>query len=108
MTKTEVVKEVRKRVKGLNHTQIKAVMEAIRKVAVHELRKNQEFLIPGVVRIKIRNTSKRPPRVGRNPLTGGEILIPEKPAGKKLKATFVKALKVEVGQAFKKDTTPSA
>lgn len=102
MTKTEVVKEIRRKLPGkrLNHTQVKAVMDAIRKVAVQELRRNREFSLPGILKIKVRETSKRPQRVGRNPLTGSEIIIPEKPAGKKLKASFSKALRVEVDQAL--------
>lgn len=102
MNKTEVVKEVCKKVPELSRAQVKQVMEALRKVAVQELKKNREFAFPGVVKIKLQNTPKRPQRVGRNPLTGSEIVIPEKPAGKKLKARFFKALKVEVGQTVAK------
>jgi nucleoid DNA-binding protein len=98
VNKTEVVKEISKKVPGLSRSQVKLVMEALRKVAVQELKRNKEFSLPGVVKIKLDSTPKRPSRLGRNPLNGNQITIPEKPAGKKLKARFFKALKLEVGQ----------
>jgi nucleoid DNA-binding protein len=96
MTKAEVVKEIHGKVSDLTKAQVEAVLDAISEVAAQELVESQEFSLPGVVKITVKSTAKRPQRVGRNPQTGEEIVIPEKPEGKKLKATFAKALRDEV------------
>jgi len=98
MNKTEMVKEISKRVPDLNRTQVRLVVDALKDVAVRELKKNKVFAFPGVVKITVAKTPKRPERQGRNPLTGASITIAAKPEGKKLKARFFRALKVEVGQ----------
>jgi len=98
MNKTEMVKEISKRVPDLNRTQVRLVVDALKEVSVRELKKNKTFSFPGIVKIAVVKTPKRSERKGRNPLTGAQITIAAKPEGKKLKARFFRALKVEVGQ----------
>jgi DNA-binding protein HU-beta len=54
------------------------------------------FTVPGIGKLVIRNTPKRPAREGRNPATGAVIQISAKPAGKKLVFRVAKAAKVAV------------
>lgn len=98
MNKTEMVREISKRVPDLNRTQVRQVVDSLKDVAVRELKKNKVFSFPGIVKIAVAKTPKRAERQGRNPLTGATITIAAKPEGKKLKARFFRALKVEVGQ----------
>jgi nucleoid DNA-binding protein len=52
--------------------------------------------IPGFGKAVVRKTKARPARKGRNPLTGEEITIKAKPAGKKLVFRFAKVAKQAV------------
>lgn len=98
MNKTETVRVVASKVPEMTRVQVKRVLDALGEVAVEELKKGKTFAIPGLVKLKVAVTRERAERVGRNPLTGGQITIPARPEGKKLKARFAKALKLEVGQ----------
>ena len=98
MNKTEMIKELSKRLPDFNRTQVRQALDALRDVAVRELKRNKTFAFPGLVKITVAKTPKRPERQGRNPLTGATITIAAKPEGKKLKARFFRQLKVEVGQ----------
>jgi DNA-binding protein HU-beta len=53
--------------------------------------------VPGIGKLLLRKTPKRPARMGRNPATGEEIKIKAKPAGKKLVFRISKAAKVSAG-----------
>ena len=49
--------------------------------------------IPGLGKAVIRKIKARPARMGRNPMTGEEIKIKAKPAGRKFVFRFAKAVK---------------
>jgi len=53
--------------------------------------------VPGIGKLLLRKTPKRPARMGRNPATGEEIKIKAKPAGKKLVFRISKAAKISAG-----------
>ena len=53
--------------------------------------------VPGIGKLLLKKTPKRPARMGRNPATGEEIKIAAKPAGKKLVFRISKAAKVSAG-----------
>ena len=55
--------------------------------------------VPGIGKLLLKKTPKRPARMGRNPATGEEIKIKAKPAGKKLVFRISKAAKVSAGLA---------
>ena len=55
--------------------------------------------LPGVGKLLLKKTPRRPARMGRNPATGEEIKIAAKPAGKKLVFRISKAAKVSAGLA---------
>lgn len=52
--------------------------------------------IPGLGKAVIRKIKARPARIGRNPMTGEEIKIKAKPAGKKIVFRFAKAVKESI------------
>ena len=53
--------------------------------------------VPGIGKLLLKKTPKRPARMGRNPATGEEIKIKAKPAGKKLVFRISKAAKESAG-----------
>jgi nucleoid DNA-binding protein len=71
-----------------------AVLEDL--VAVILANANVGAPIPGLGKAVVRKTKARPARKGRNPLTGEEITIKAKPAGKKLVFRFAKVAKQAV------------
>lgn len=98
MTKTQLVNEIHGRLDGATKTQVKEFLEALKATAVKTLTKSGTFTLPDLVKIVLVNTNAKPERMARNPATGAQIKVAAKPAGKKLKARFVKYLKGEVGQ----------
>ena len=52
-----------------------------------------EFVIPGLVKLRVVNKEATKERPGINPFTKEPITIPAKPASKKVRATALKALK---------------
>jgi DNA-binding protein HU-beta len=53
--------------------------------------------LPGIGKLVLKKTLRRPARMGRNPATGEEIKIAAKPAGKKLIFRINKAAKEAAG-----------
>ncbi|MFW5750076.1 MAG: HU family DNA-binding protein [Planctomycetota bacterium] len=53
--------------------------------------------LPGLGKLVLKKTPRRPARMGRNPATGEEIKIAAKPAGKKLVFRVNKAAKLATG-----------
>jgi nucleoid DNA-binding protein len=46
-----------------------------------------------MIKLKVRKIPAKPARMGRNPATGEEMMLPPKPASKKIRATPLKKLK---------------
>lgn len=93
MTKAQTVAELAERT-GLTKKQVGEVFEAIRETAKRELGKRGagQFEVPGLVRLKVRETEAQKGRKFRNPATG-ETVVRDVPKSRKLRATPVKALK---------------
>lgn len=53
--------------------------------------------LPGIGKLVLKKTPRRPAREGRNPATGETIKLPPKPAGKKLVFRISKPAKVAAG-----------
>lgn len=98
MTKTELIKAIHERLGGASRRQVAEFLDALKATCVKSLAKEGSFAIPDVVKIVLVKTPAKPERMARNPSTGATIKVGPKPAGKKLKARFVKYLKGEVGQ----------
>lgn len=74
MTKSQLLQELAAK-SGRTKKEIVAVMEALVKMAYTQVKKEGEFVIPGLGKlVKV----KRPARMGRNPATGEAIKIAAK------------------------------
>ena len=95
-TKTQLVAYLTEFAEAQGHEGItkKAVGEIVDEMCATLIRCSKEGAnLPGVGKLVLKKTPARPARKGRNPATGEEIMIPRKPAGKKL-ARISKAAKV--------------
>ena len=74
---------------------VNGVFDALQDLVKKELgrRGPGEFVIPDMVKLKVRKVPAKPARMGRNPATGEEMMLPPKPASKKIRATPLKKLK---------------
>lgn len=111
MTKTQLVNAIQSKMgEGITKTNVKAFLESLTAVCGETLKKEGVITLPNIVKLVVAKVPAKPERKARNPRTGEEMTVPAKPAGKKLKARFVKHLKVAVGQlpAPKKEKAESA
>ena len=94
LTKAQVITEIAAAVdldkKTVNRT-FDALSDLIRKQMAG--RGPGEFVIPGLVKLRVVKKPATKERQGINPFTKEPITIPAKPASKKVRATALKALK---------------
>lgn len=74
MTKTQIMAALAEQT-GMAKKDVVGLMEAVTKMAYTEVKKNGEFIIPGIGKLVKVN---RKARMGRNPATGEDIKIPAK------------------------------
>lgn len=93
MTKAAIMTELAERT-GMTKKQVALVFEALQGVIQRELgrRGPGEFIIPDMLKLKVRKSAARKDAKVRIPSTG-EIIIKDIPASKKLRATPLKKLK---------------
>ena len=98
MTKTAILSEIAENT-DLNRKQVGDVLEELEVLIERHIKKRGcgEFTLPGLLKIRSvkRPATKR--RMGRNPATGEEIVIPPKPASIRVRVTPLKGLKEMVG-----------
>jgi DNA-binding protein HU-beta len=94
LTKAQVVTELANAT-DLDKKSINRVFEAIQELIRKQLtgRGPGEFVIPGLVKLRVVKKPATKERQGINPFTKEPITIPAKPASKKVRATALKALK---------------
>lgn len=80
----------------LKRAQVKEIFEGLAELAAKEVKRNDEFVLPGLGKLVL---SKRKAREGRNPQTGETIKIPAKTT---LKFRLSKAMKDSAAPAKKK------
>ena len=97
MTKTELIAAVANEMEGTTKTHVRGFLTALSIVAAKSLKKDKKFVLPGIVKFQLVNVPPKAERKARNPSTGKEMIVAAKPASKKLKARFLKSIKVEVG-----------
>jgi nucleoid DNA-binding protein len=105
MTKTELIAAVAGEMDGTTKSHVRGFLTALNTVAAKSLRKDKKFVLPGVVKFQLVNVPAKAERKARNPATGKEMIVAAKPPSKKLKARFLKAIKVEVGVVQVKEET---
>ncbi len=94
MTKAQTMSELAEKT-GLTKKEIVGVFDALNDIVKKELgrRGPGEFVIPDMIKLKVRKIPAKPARMGRNPATGEEMMLAPKPASKKIRATPLKKLK---------------
>jgi DNA-binding protein HU-beta len=94
LTKAQVVTELANAT-DLDKKSINRVFDAIQELIRKQLtgRGPGEFVIPGLVKLRVVKKPATKERQGINPFTKEPITIPAKPASKKVRATALKALK---------------
>ena len=97
MTKTQLINAISAEMENTTKTHVRAFLGALITVAGKTLKKEQKFVIPGVVKFVLVKVGPKAARTARNPATGATMTVPAKPASKKLKARFLKAIKVDTG-----------
>lgn len=94
MTKAQIVGELSDKT-GLTKKEVNAVFESLRDLIKRELgrRGPGEFVIPDLLKLKVRTIPARKAGKYINPFTKEEEMRPAKPAQKKVRATALKKLK---------------
>lgn len=74
MTKSQIIEALATKV-GVSKKEVGTFLEAVTNLAYQEVKRNGEFVVPGIGKlVKVH----RKARTGRNPATGAEIQIPAK------------------------------
>lgn len=94
MTKTAILNEIASNT-DLSRAQVGDVLEELESLIERHIRKRAvgEFTLPGLLKIKAAKRPATKRRMGRNPATGEEIVIPAKPATTRVRVTALKKLK---------------
>ncbi len=74
MTKSQLLQSLAEET-GLSKKEVTSVLDALVETAYREVKKNGEFVVPGIGKLV---KAHRAARKGRNPATGEEIQIPAK------------------------------
>ncbi|MFW6067682.1 MAG: HU family DNA-binding protein [Myxococcota bacterium] len=94
MTKAQIMSELSDKT-GLTKKEVASVFDSLRDLIKRELgrRGPGEFVIPDLLKLKVRTIPARKERKGIDPFTKQERVFPAKPAQKKVRATPLKKLK---------------
>ena len=94
MTKAQIVGELSDKT-GLTKKEVGAVFDGLRDMIKRELGKRGpgEFVIPDMLKLKVKQVPARPAGKRVDPFTKEEREFPAKPASKKVRATPLKKLK---------------
>ncbi len=94
MTKAQIIGEIAEKT-GLSKKQVGETFEALSGLIKRELGKRgpKEFVIPDLLKMKVKEIAARKAETRKNPFTGQDKQYPAKPASRKVKATALKKLK---------------
>ncbi len=94
LTKAQVVAELAQQTE-LDKKSVNRVFESLQELIRKQLsaRGPGEFVVPGLVKLRVVKKPATKERPGINPFTKEPITIPAKPASKKVRATALKSLK---------------
>ena len=94
LTKAQVVAEIAN-ASDLDKKSVGRCFESLQELIRKQLsaRGQGEFVVPGLVKLRVVKKPATKERQGINPFTKEPITIPAKPASKKVRATALKALK---------------
>ena len=96
-TKTELHNALAEKT-GLGRKEVAAVLDTLNEMIIKELGKrgSGQFILPGLLRMRVVRKPATKARPGRNPFTGEAMTIKAKPARNVVRATPSKALKESV------------
>ncbi len=94
LTKAQVIAELSNST-DVDKKSVNRVFDALQELIRKQLsgRGPGEFVIPGLVKLRVVKKPATKERPGINPFTKEPMMIPAKPASKKVRATALKALK---------------
>jgi DNA-binding protein HU-beta len=94
LTKAQVIAELSNNT-DVDKKSVNRVFDALQELIRKQLsgRGPGEFVIPGLVKLRVVKKPATKERPGINPFTKEPMMIPAKPASKKVRATALKALK---------------
>lgn len=94
MTKTQLLNHLADQT-GLSKKEVEGVYNALAETVVASCSKRGagQITLPGLIKIELKKRPARKKRMGRNPATGEEIVIPAKPATTVVKARVLAGLK---------------
>ena len=94
MTKSQVIGALSEKT-GISKKDVSGIFVNLSELIKRELGKKGpgEFVVPDLLKLKVRNIPAKPKRKGINPFTGQEVTFPAKPASRKIRATALKKLK---------------
>jgi nucleoid DNA-binding protein len=98
MTKTGILNEIAGATM-LTRKQVDSVIEELETLIKRHINKKGvgEFTLPGLLKVRAVKRPATKKRIGRNPATGAEIMIPAKPASIRVRVAALKRLKEMVG-----------
>jgi nucleoid DNA-binding protein len=94
MTKTGILNEIAENTE-LSRKQVDSVLTELENLIERHVKKRAvgEFTLPGLLKVRSVKRPATKKRMGRNPATGEEIVIPAKPATTRVRVTPLKRLK---------------
>lgn len=98
MTKTGILNEIAEAT-TLTRKQVESVLDELETLIKRHINKRAvgEFTLPGLLKVRAVKRPASKKRLGRNPATGEEIMIPAKPASVRVRVAALKRLKEMVG-----------
>jgi nucleoid DNA-binding protein len=97
MTKVQIIKELAEKT-GMSKKDVQGVLAGLLELVKRELGKRGpgEFVIPDIIKLKVKTIPARKERKGLDPFTKQERIFPAKPASKRVRATTLKKLKDQI------------
>jgi nucleoid DNA-binding protein len=94
MTKAVMITEI-SQTTGLNKKQVNSVLDELSSIIDRHIKKRApgKFILPGLIKIQVKQKPATKARKGVNPFTGKETVFKAKPARRVVKVTPLKKLK---------------
>src|SRR5262245_9512130 len=94
LTKSGILNELSHNT-GWARKQVASMLEELESLIGRHIKKGSigEFTLPGLLKVRAVQRPATPERIGRNPATGAEIVIPPKPASVRVRVSALKRLK---------------
>jgi nucleoid DNA-binding protein len=94
MSKAQVITELSEKT-GLGKKDVQNVFDQLLQIVERELGKNGpgEFVLPDLVKLRVKTTPAQPERVGQDPFTKQERTFPARPEARKVRVSAAKRLK---------------